>query len=103
MAPPRKDRSELSRSAKYYRDHPEAREKKKKTDTEVNRRPEQRNGPSLASVTVNMTRSTGNRLVPGKITITLPGGTRHLPPTVEGRTVQPVIKGQGDDRKIKIR
>lgn len=28
MAPPKKDRSELSRSAKYYRDHPEAREKK---------------------------------------------------------------------------
>lgn len=42
MAPPKKDRAELSRSAKYYRDHPEAREKKKKTDAEVNRRPEQR-------------------------------------------------------------
>lgn len=42
MAPPKKDRSELCKSAKYYRDHPEAREKKKKKDTEVNRRPEQR-------------------------------------------------------------
>jgi MoxR-like ATPase len=34
--------SELSRSAKFYRDNPEARKKKQKTDAEVNRRPEQR-------------------------------------------------------------
>lgn len=30
----------LSRSAKYYRSHPEARRKKAKYDTELNRRPE---------------------------------------------------------------
>ena len=41
MAPPRK-KGGLCRFAKYFREHPEAREKKKKTDTEVNRRPEQR-------------------------------------------------------------
>ncbi len=31
----------LSKSAKYYRSHPEARKKKAKTDAAVNRRPEQ--------------------------------------------------------------
>nr|DAQ05517.1 MAG TPA: hypothetical protein [Crassvirales sp.] len=41
MAPPKKQ-GKLSRSAQYYRDHPEAREKKKETDTKINRRPEQR-------------------------------------------------------------
>ena len=42
MAPPKKPRSQLRSSAKYYRDHPEAREKKKQTDKKVNARPEQR-------------------------------------------------------------
>lgn len=32
----------LSDSAKYYRTHPEAREKKKEYDTKFNRKPEQR-------------------------------------------------------------
>lgn len=41
MAPPRK-KGNLSRSARYYREHPEAREKKKETDTRINRRPEQK-------------------------------------------------------------
>jgi hypothetical protein len=41
MAPPKK-KGKLSKSAKYYREHPEAREKKKQTDTKINRRPEQR-------------------------------------------------------------
>jgi hypothetical protein len=40
MAPPKK-RGKLSRSAKFYRDNPEARDKKKKKDKEVNSRPEQ--------------------------------------------------------------
>ena len=31
----------LSKSAQYYRDNPEARAKKKKTDTKINERPEQ--------------------------------------------------------------
>lgn len=39
---PRKKKGKLSRSAKYYRDHPEARKKKKKTDTKINARPEQK-------------------------------------------------------------
>ena len=42
MAPPKKPRNQLKSSAKYYRDHPEARKKKKKTDNKVNARPEQR-------------------------------------------------------------
>ena len=42
MAPPKKKYSELSDSAKYYRDNKDAREKKKATDKKVNSRPEQR-------------------------------------------------------------
>ena len=42
MAPPRKPRSQLKSSAKYYRDHPEARRRKAATDKKVNARPEQR-------------------------------------------------------------
>lgn len=42
MASPKKKYSELSRSAKYYRDNPEARKKKAKTDKKINERPEQR-------------------------------------------------------------
>jgi hypothetical protein len=42
MAPPKKPRSKLSRSAKYYRDNPEARKKKAETDKKVNARPEQK-------------------------------------------------------------
>lgn len=34
--------SQLSKSGKYYRDNPEARKKKAKTDTKINQRPEQR-------------------------------------------------------------
>ncbi len=32
MAPPKKPRNQLKSSAKYYRDHPEARRKKAATD-----------------------------------------------------------------------
>lgn len=32
----------LSRSAKFYRDNPDARRRKAKTDAEINRRPEQK-------------------------------------------------------------
>ena len=42
MAPQKLPKSKLWRSARYYREHPEAREKKKATDTIVNKRPEQR-------------------------------------------------------------
>ena len=42
MAPKKQARNTLGKSAKYYRDNPTAREKKKATDTAVNRRPEQR-------------------------------------------------------------
>ena len=42
MAPPRKPKSQLSRTAKYYRDNPEAAERKKATDNAVNRRTEQK-------------------------------------------------------------
>ena len=42
MAPPKKKRSELSRSAKYYRDNPGARKRKAKTDKKVNAREEQK-------------------------------------------------------------
>lgn len=41
MAPPRKKRSELSRTAKYYRDNPEARKKKAKKDVKQNSRKSQ--------------------------------------------------------------
>lgn len=42
MAPPKKKRSDLSRTAKYYRDHPESLPKKRAKDKEINARPEQR-------------------------------------------------------------
>lgn len=41
MAPPKLPYSKLSKSAKYYRDNPKARTKKKKTDTKINQRKEQ--------------------------------------------------------------
>jgi len=42
MPPKKKPYSELSDSAKYYRNNKKARDKKKKTDTKINARPEQR-------------------------------------------------------------
>jgi hypothetical protein len=42
MAGAKKPYNELSRSAKYYRDNPDARKKKAQTDKKVNARPEQR-------------------------------------------------------------
>ena len=42
MAPKKKPYSKLSKSAKYYRDNPKARKKKKATDTKINKRPEQK-------------------------------------------------------------
>ena len=42
MAPPKKKYSELSESAKYFRDNPKARKKKDAISKEVNARPEQR-------------------------------------------------------------
>tara|TARA_R110002167_G_scaffold331706_1_gene538379 strand:+ start:21292 stop:21600 length:309 start_codon:yes stop_codon:yes gene_type:complete len=42
MAPPRKKKGSLSRSAKYYRDNPEARKKKAATDKKINKRPAQK-------------------------------------------------------------
>ena len=41
MAPPKKQ-GNLSKSAQYYRDNPQARKKKAQTDKEINARPEQR-------------------------------------------------------------
>jgi len=41
MASPKKKYSELSESAKYFRDNPAARKKKAAIDKEVNARPEQ--------------------------------------------------------------
>ena len=41
MAPPKLPRSKLWKTAKFYRDNPKARKKKKATDTEVNKRPNQ--------------------------------------------------------------
>lgn len=42
MAPKKKPYSKLSKTAKFYRDNPSARKKKKKTDTKINSRPEQK-------------------------------------------------------------
>jgi len=42
MAPRKQPRSTLSKSAKYYRDHPEARKKKAATTSKINKRPDQR-------------------------------------------------------------
>jgi hypothetical protein len=42
MAPKKKPYSQLSDSAKYLRKNKKARDKKKKRDTEINKRPEQR-------------------------------------------------------------
>lgn len=41
MAPKKKKYSELSDSAKFYRDNPEARRKKAATDKKINERPDQ--------------------------------------------------------------
>ena len=42
MPPKRKARTSLSKSAKFYRDNPEARRKKAAKDKEINARPEQK-------------------------------------------------------------
>lgn len=42
MPPKRKARASLSKSAKFYRDNPEARRKKAATDKSINARPEQK-------------------------------------------------------------
>lgn len=42
MPPKKKPYSQLSKSAKYYRDNPKARKKKAKTDKKVNSREEQK-------------------------------------------------------------
>jgi hypothetical protein len=42
MAPKKKPRAGLSKSAKFYRDNPQARKKKASTDKEINSRPEQK-------------------------------------------------------------
>lgn len=42
MPPKKEARAGLSKSAKYYRDNPEARKKKAQTDKEINARPEQK-------------------------------------------------------------
>lgn len=42
MAGKKQPKKSLSKSAKYYRDHPEARKKKQAYDAKLNRRPEQR-------------------------------------------------------------
>lgn len=49
MAPKKKPYNELSKSAKFYRDNPKAKAVKKKKDTEVNARPEQRKKRSILS------------------------------------------------------
>ena len=41
MAPKKKPYSKLSKSAKHYRDNKSSRDKKKKVDTEINKRPSQ--------------------------------------------------------------
>jgi len=41
MPPKKKPYSQLSKSGKYYRKNKAARDKKKKTDTEINKRPSQ--------------------------------------------------------------
>ena len=50
MAPQKKPISKLGKTAKYYRNNPGARAKKKATDTKVNARPEQRKKRSELSV-----------------------------------------------------
>lgn len=42
MAPPKKPYSELSESAKFYRNNPKAKRKKALVDKAINKRPEQR-------------------------------------------------------------
>lgn len=42
MAPRKQPRSKLGKTARYYRDNPKARKKKKQTDTIINKRKEQR-------------------------------------------------------------
>lgn len=42
MAPRKEPKSSLGRTARYYRENPEARKKKAATDKKINARPEQR-------------------------------------------------------------
>ena len=42
MAPPKKKKSQLSDSAKYYRENPDARKKKNETTSKLNSKPEQK-------------------------------------------------------------
>ena len=50
MAPQKQPKSSLGRSAKYYRENPEARAKKAATDKKINARPEQRAKRSELSI-----------------------------------------------------
>lgn len=59
MAPPKKKRSELSKSAKYYRDNPGARKRKAATDKKVNARPEQRKKRSESNAARRKARKKG--------------------------------------------
>ena len=62
MAPPKKKRSELSRSAKYYRDNPRARKKKAATDKKVNARKEQRKKRSESNAARRKARKKGQNI-----------------------------------------
>ena len=62
MAPPKKKRSALSRSAKYYRDNPGARKRKGKTDKKVNARPEQRKKRSESNTARARARKNGKNV-----------------------------------------
>ena len=62
MAPPKKKRGQLSKSAKYYRDNPEARKKKAATDKKVNARPEQRKKRSESNTARARARKNGTNV-----------------------------------------
>ena len=62
MAPPKKKRSELSRSAKYYRDNPGARKRKAATDKKVNARKEQRKKRSQSNAARRKARKNGQNI-----------------------------------------
>lgn len=62
MAPKKKPRNKLSKSAKYYRDNPGARKRKSATDKKINARKEQRKKRSQSNSKRRAARKKGQNI-----------------------------------------
>lgn len=78
MAPKKLPYNQLSDSAKYYRDHPKARKKKKQTDKKINSRPGQKaKRRELASENRKHDQKYGKKARQGKDLSHTPSGLKY--------------------------